>query len=345
MYGQVDIEVMDNDIKRNEVKVFLARFDLTFEDDLEYTIALRLDGKLVGTGSFKDEVLRNIAIDEKYQGLGLNAIVVSELIKEQTKRGRLHYFVFTKPGKAHLFTGLGFKEIARVEPYVALLETGLGSIDTFCDTINDEAAHLKPDRAALVVNCNPFTKGHRALIQRAAGENEAVLVFVVNEDRSLFPFADRFKLVKEGVADLPNVVVVPSGKYIISNATFPSYFIRDEDKVIAQTRLDITVFAQQIAPRLGIKRRYVGEEPYCPVTSAYNTAMFDILPKHGIEINIMKRIEVQGEIVSASKVRDFIRNGDWEGIQRLVPEVTYRYLKLPSTQPIINKIKLSDTRH
>jgi [citrate (pro-3S)-lyase] ligase len=170
-------------------------------------------------------------------------------------------------------------------------------------------------------------------------------VFVVSEDRSLFPFADRLELVKEGVSDLPNVAVVPAGPYIISSATFPTYFTREENKVAAQTRLDIAVFATRIAPALGIKPRYVGEEPYCEVTHSYNQAMLDILPQHGIKIKMIQRVAVDGDIVSASKVREMIRQGDWARIQKVVPESTYRYLTSDAASTILEKIRHSDSRH
>jgi [citrate (pro-3S)-lyase] ligase len=347
MFNDVQIEIVNlaNTRQFKEVQGFLAQFDLTFDADVEYTVLARLDERMVGTGSFKGEILRNIAIDESFQGLGLTATLVSALMQEQSRRGRLHYFVFTKPAKAHLFANLGFIEIARAEPYVALLETGLGSIDSYCKEVEIAAAHLSGERAAIVVNCNPFTKGHQALIEKAASEHAAVIVFVVSEDRSLFPFADRLKLVKAGVAHLPNVVVVPAGNYIISAATFPTYFTRDEDAVVAQTRLDITLFATKIANRLDITTRYMGQEPYCQVTNAYNQAMIDILPAHGISVKVMERVQAAGEIISASKVREMIKGDDWEGIRRLVPKTTYDYLVSDEAKPILAKIRSTASRH
>jgi [citrate (pro-3S)-lyase] ligase len=341
------IEVIDlHDKKRyREIAGFLAGFDLTFDHTLEYTIAVRLEGQLVGTGSFAGEILRNIAVDENLQGTGLTSLIVSELMQEQARRGRMHYFIFTQTSKAHLFASLGFKEIARAEPYAALLESGLSSIETYCDAIAKKASYLPRQRAAVVVNCNPFTKGHDALIRKAAAENDGVIVFVVSEDKSLFPFEHRMMLVKSGVTDLPNVVVVSAGDYVVSAATFPAYFTRDEDKVTAQTRLDIILFATQIARRLGITARYIGEEPYCPVTNAYNEAMVDILPAHGISIHVMERIQIEGEIISASKVRDMIRNEDWEGIKKAVPEITYQYLISPEARDVLDTIRRSNTRH
>jgi len=347
MFNEYEIEILNqkNDKAIGEVRDFLNRFDLSFDDVVEYTINLRLDGKLVGTGSFQGEVLRNIAVDEAIQGAGLTARILSELMQEQARRGRLHYFIFTKPGKSYLFEALGFTEIARAEPYVALLEMGIGSVATYCDSTLKATVHLTGVRTAIVVNCNPFTKGHQALIRQAAQENEAVIVFVVSEDLSLFPFEDRFKLVREGVADLANVAVVPAGKYMVSAATFPTYFTRNADQATAQARLDITLFATKIAPKLGIKSRYIGEEPYCPITNAYNEAMLDLFPQYGIEVKVIKRVQVAGEIISASKVRDMIKKDDWEGIKKFVPENTYHYLRLDTTKEILEKIHNSSARH
>lgn len=347
MFSEVEIQIVNLKSPREfaEVQEFLAAFDLTFDAGVEYTVAARFGDKLVGTGSFQGEVLRNIAVDETLQGLGLTATIVSALMQEQARRGRLHYFIFTKPTKAHLFAGLGFTEIARSEPYVALLETGLGSIEGYCQEVAQAAARLPANRAGIVVNCNPFTRGHQALIEKAAAESEAVIVFVVSEDRSLFPFADRLKLVRAGVAHLANVVVVPAGKYIISAATFPTYFTRGDDAVKAQTRLDVTLFASKIARLLGITARYIGQEPYCQVTDAYNQAMLDVLPSFGVTVKMMERIQIDGEAVSASKVRDLIRQGDWETVKRLVPETTYSYLTSAAAESVLAKIKASDSRH
>lgn len=347
MLSEYSTEVISSNDERGlqEVEQFLARFDLTFDRNVEYTITIRWSGRMVGTGSFAGEVLRNVAVDEAIQGGGLASLILSDLMQEQARRGRLHYFIYTKPSMSHLFVNIGFKEIARAEPHAALLETGIGSVGKYCESVAKQAAWLQGTRAAVVVNCNPFTKGHQALIQKAADENNGVIVFVVSEDLSLFPFADRLDLVKAGVASMTNVVVVPTGRYIVSSATFPTYFTRHEDQAAAQTQLDINLFAEQIAPRLNITERYIGEEPYCPITNAYNTAMTEILPKHGIRIRVMPRIEVDGQIVSASKVREMIRQGDWQGIKQAVPATTYRYLISTDAKEIIEKIRQSTSRH
>ncbi|MDL2226066.1 [citrate (pro-3S)-lyase] ligase [Deltaproteobacteria bacterium OttesenSCG-928-M10] len=339
MLDDLEPEIVDRESRREirEVSAFLAAYNLEYEGGLDYTVALRRDGAIVATGSFKGEVIRNIAVNEDLQGRGLTAAVVSALMREQARRGIVHYFIFTKPDKAFLFAGLGFTEIVRVDPYVALLETGLGSVGAWCAEVSRELADLGPGRAGLVMNCNPFTKGHEALIRRAAAENEAVVVFVVSEDRSVFPFGDRLRLVREGTRGLTNVRVVPSGKYMISEATFPAYFLKGGDQAVAQARLDITLFAEKIAPALNIVSRYVGEEPACPVTRAYNEAMLAMLPACGLEVKVMPRILADGEFISASAVREAWLARDWAKVAAMVPEHTLAYLRNQKDHPDISR--------
>ena len=328
-----------------EIRSFLEGFELSFEGEMDYTLAFYRGEVLVATGSLQGEVLRNIAVDETLQGEGLTSQVVSGLMSEAARRGRYHYFLYTKPDKAHLFTALGFQLVAQAD-YAALLETGLGSINSYCRESAKYAAHLPAGpRAALVVNCNPFTLGHQAVIAKAARENAAVIVLVVSEDKSLFPFDVRLKLIKEGLAGYSNIAVVPGGKYIISAATFPGYFTKGQQTVAAQTRLDATIFAYRIAPELGVTVRYVGDEPYCPVTNAYNQALQEILPANGIAVKVMPRLAVAGEAVSASRVRELIRQGDWEAIRLLVPDSTYRYLVSPEAAAVLANIRQNNTRH
>lgn len=332
------------------VQNFLSQFELTFvPEQIEYTTTFWRDEKIVATGSLSGEVLRNIAVDESMQGEGVTAAVVSELIAQAVQRSRYHYFIFTKPSKSNLFSGLGFNEIARVEPYCALLESGLGSIQSFCESLKAAARSLPPgNRAALIMNCNPFTLGHKALIEKALAENAAVIILVVSEENSVFPFAVRKQLIEQGLKEHKNILTVPGGKYVISAATFPGYFTKGEDTVLAQTRLDAEIFAKYIAPALNIQTRYVGDEPYCLTTRAYNAALKEVLPRFGVEVRQIPRLKSAEEAISASAVRSLLRIGDSESMikmKHLVPDTTYEYLMSEAAQPIIAKIRASYSRH
>lgn len=182
---------------------------------------------------------------------------------------------------------------------------------------------------SIVMNCNPFTLGHRYLIEYAASKVDCLYVFVVEENRSYFDFKDRIDLVKKGTADIKNVIVLPSGNFIISATTFPGYFYKSslkEAKIDCSN--DLNVFAEYIAPVLNIKVRFAGQEPLDPVTNQYNEGMADILPKHGIKFDVIPRKKDDDGVgvISASRVRKCLEEGKLEEIRQLVPQTTYDYL-------------------
>lgn len=180
----------------------------------------------------------------------------------------------------------------------------------------------------VVMNCNPFTKGHQYLIDYAAGQVDNLYVFVVEENRSFFPFSDRLKLVQEGTSHLPNVEVFPSGKFMISALTFPGYFLKDGNKDISvDVTMDVKIFGKYIAPALDIRVRFVGEEPNDFVTRKYNEEMAEVLPFYGIELEIIKRKEQNKRVVSASLVRELLKEKNFDQIEDLVPLTTFKYLK------------------
>lgn len=182
---------------------------------------------------------------------------------------------------------------------------------------------------SIVMNCNPFTKGHRFLIEKAREKVDELFIFVVEENKSFFDFEERIQLVRLGVDDLANVHVVPSGKFMISSVTFPEYFQKeDKQHVEIDMSMDIEVFAQCIAPALNITCRFMGEEPIDLVTRQYNETMKRVLPQYGIEVFEIPRkcMENCEHVISASKVRQYMKEGEWELLKKLVPETTYQHL-------------------
>lgn len=180
---------------------------------------------------------------------------------------------------------------------------------------------------SIVMNCNPFTLGHRYLIEQALKQCDYLAVFVVQEDKSIFSFEDRLRLVSEGVTDLPNVLVIPSGRFIISSLTFSEYFNKSElQEREIDTSNDILIFAREIAPCLHITKRFAGEEPLDKVTKQYNESMKKLLPEYGIQFIEIPRVESAGEVISASRVRKLLEEKDFESIKKIVPESTFKYL-------------------
>ncbi|MDR1641404.1 MAG: adenylyltransferase/cytidyltransferase family protein [Clostridiales bacterium] len=212
------------------------------------------------------------------------------------------------------------------EEQMKSLEQYKEKLANFCIVKTGES-HENQKIGSIVMNCNPFTLGHRYLIEQASRECDYLIVFVVQEDKSVFPFADRIELVKEGTKDLSNVGVIESGQFIISSLTFREYFNKSElqDRTI-DSSTDVTLFAREIAPAANISIRFVGSEPFDRVTNQYNEMLKDLLPRYGIELKEMTRHEAEGEAISASRVRKLLETKDWDAIKTLVPTSTYEYL-------------------
>ncbi|BCN32519.1 adenylyltransferase/cytidyltransferase family protein [Anaeromicropila herbilytica] len=181
---------------------------------------------------------------------------------------------------------------------------------------------------SIVMNCNPFTLGHRYLIEKALECVDHLIIFVVEENKSYFSFEDRIELVRRGTEDLINVTVIPSGKFIISTVTFPEYFNKDNlQNVSIDMSKDIRIFGKHIATTLNISKRFIGEEPIDYVTKQYNNSLKEILPLYNIEVFEIPRKEHNDQVISASKVRKYLEEKDFNKIKEIVPRSTYEFLK------------------
>lgn len=326
---------------QKQVDALLQKAGIRRDDNLDYIAGLYDDDyNLLAVGACFANTLRCLAVDGERQGDGLMAPIITHLVNHQLSRGNTHLFLYTKCENASIFAALGFYEIVRVEGEVLLMENRKNGFSRFLENIRSQNAQSANARvAALVMNCNPFTLGHRHLVERTASENDIVHLFVVSEDASHFPFADRYNLVKEGCADLTNVILHQTESYMISSAVFPSYFLKDEPAAIeAQAKLDLAIFTQ-IAAAAGATRRYVGNEPFSVVTGIYNEIMRVQLPLAGIECIVLPRKEHDGAPISASRVRKLLHDGLIEETKSLVPETTYNYFFSENGRNAVNKIQ------
>ena len=322
-----------------QVDELLVQEGIRRDGHLDYTCAMFDDDyNVIATGSCFGNTLRCMAVDHRHQGEGLMNEIVSHLVQHQFERGNTHLFLYTKCSSAKFFGDLGFYEIARIEDQIVFMENTHDGFQSYLKKLEQSRAEA-PNVAAIVMNANPFTLGHQYLVEKAAAENDIVHLFMVSEDASLFPFAVRKRLIMEGTAHLKNVRYHESGPYIISQATFPSYFQKDGEAVIlSHANLDLAVFVK-IARSLAITARYVGEEPTSLVTGLYNKVMAEKLPENGIKCVIVPRKAVDGVVVSASTLRKAIQDGEWDKVRPLVPDTTWNYLHSEEAKPVLAKIR------
>lgn len=288
-----------------------------------------------------------------YHTKGIDVNYMLDLILKETQEHR-EYFLDSPEHFNHIINGKIAEQIFdtvadSLEEYLHLTDTGKyfcynnddfkSEADTLAQSnpelhkfVSELAQKRKPlpvgsTIGSIVMNCNPFTLGHRYLIEQAAAQCDLLYIFVVEENKSIFSFEDRFMLVQQGTADLENVIVMPSGSFMISTLTFPEYFNKDNPAAVqVDPSMDVEIFGKYIAPALGITLRFAGEEPLDVVTNRYNETMKHILPAYGLTFKVIPRKECDGQVISASRVRNCLKTKDFIQINSLVPDTTFRYL-------------------
>lgn len=337
---------LNSKYQKNELKEFLKKFQLNFDETIDYSLVIRKDEEIVATASKSKNIIKCFAIDDSLRGEGVTNTLVTTLLNKSFDQGIFHSFVFTKPSNEDIFKGVGFKPISKTDK-VALLEIGMNSIDKTIEKIKSQLNWSEnSDNGLLIMNCNPFTLGHQFLIETAAKTMDNILVLVVEEDKSSFPFIDRIKLVKEGTSHLKNVTVLPSTEYVISSATFPNYFLRKEDdSLIEFMKLDTKITAEHFCKKLNISTRFVGEEPYCDITKKYNETMIETFKEYNLKVCIIPRKEMGDCAISASQVRALLKADRLDEVKSLVPKCTFDYLTSEKGKEITERIKNSNSVH
>lgn len=328
------------DIER--ARRLIVEAGLRFEEDYD-TLAGVFEGReLAAVGARSGNIFKMLVVAPDHQdGAALGALV-TELMRSAGYAGFEAFFIFTRPQHAHSFQALNFVPLVH-HAQTTLLEFG-GGLRHYLKA--HETLVAPGDNGALVMNCNPFTLGHRYVIEQAAALCENLYIFVVREDRSVFPFDVRLRLVQQGVRDLPQVRVLDSRCYAVSQLTFPSYFLKDADQAQqVQMEVDVMLFAKHLAPYFHIRRRFFGTEPYCRTTRLYNETMKKLLPDFAIAAVEIPRTSVAGAAVSAYRVREALRREAYETVRELVPQSTFDFLMSEDARSLRDTLRTYQRRH
>lgn len=337
---------------RRRVEAFLAANGLRLAPLDRYVVVTRdEDGdEILAGGGLDGNVIKCVAVSESARSEGLMNILVSRLIAIAREEGRDSVKAFTKPENEGIFKSLGFGLLASA-PKAILMENGRGGLPEYRKYLESLA---RPGRnGAIVMNANPFTKGHRYLVEQAASLVDNLYVIVVKEDRSRFPYVERKAMIEAGCAGLDNVIVCEGSDYAISAATFPTYFLKKlDDATDTQIALDLDLFVNHIAQPLGVTVRFAGSEPEDALTLRYNELMAEILPgtsvavvrqahqpdselvkgsalrqaRRPIDFVEIPRLEQKGKPLSATSLRRALDKGNLKEAMEYIPESTIPYL-------------------
>ncbi|WP_308260788.1 [citrate (pro-3S)-lyase] ligase [Prevotella sp.] len=328
--------------QRRQIEMFLQTNGLRY-DDVDYYAAIvdESSDEMIAGGGLKGSVIKCVAVADGHKGEAVANVIVSHLIAKANAEGCQCVKLYTKPDNRQLFESLSFRLIAE-SPNTILMETGVGGIEKYSEELrvkseelrvkneelkNDESvvSNARKPIGVIVMNANPFTLGHRFLVEQSSELVERLYVVVVREDCSMFSYNERKAMVSQGVRDIGNVVVVDGSDYAVSAATFPTYFLKQlSDATDTQIILDLDLYRRRIAPALGATIRFFGSEPTDPLTRRYNELMHQQLGEE--HVHEIQRKQQEGSAISASRVRKAMMEGClWDAIQ-LVPPTTIPYI-------------------
>lgn len=305
------------------VRTFLNEAGLRLEEGIGYMAGMYDDDeRLIGCGGVDGNIIKCLALTPEARGEGASASLISHLINEIFATGSTNVRVFTKPEYKGMFRSMGFS-ICGEGSRAIWLESDSMSLKKYCDYLSLHRAD-----GVIIANCDPMTLGHLHLISRAAEQSQRLAVIAVGGNRkNTFRYHERLAMLRRATEHLENVEILEGSEYVISQLSFPSYFIKRADEISAtQAEVDLDIFCRHIAPALGCKRRYVGSEPIDALTGQYNRLMKTILPGSGIEVVEMERISDATIPISASRVRRALKEGRLEDALAIVPTTDTSYL-------------------
>ena len=347
---RIELFLGDNGLRLDDVDYYAALVDETTDE-------------IVAGGGLKGGVIKCVAVAEGHKGEAVANQIVSHLIAQANADGHQCVKLFTKPQNQKMFESMSFRLLAEapkailmetgiggIKRYCEELESEKGKVESEKGKVKSEKSDgesekgkvkseksngklhhnntspqhpIMPQRGIIIMNCNPFTLGHRYLIEQAAQQVQTLYILVVREDCSMFSYDERKAMIVRGVAHINNVVVCDGSEYSISATTFPTYFLKSlSDASDTQMTLDIDLYRRHIAPALGATVRFVGTEPDDPLTRRYNELMKSMLP----DVREVARLQQGGVAVSASRVRKAIVENHLAQAARLVPPTTIPYI-------------------
>lgn len=314
-----------------DVETLLKQEGIRFEENVEKTFGKYENAKLIATASIYKNIIKCVAIDPSYKGGAIFNEMMTTLLSELNQNSYDAAFVYTKPIYETSFASIGFKEIERVGNELIFMEKSRYGFKSYLNKLRQR----KVDGdviGSIVLNANPFTLGHQYLVDYGSKHSTYLHIFVVSEDASYFSAKDRYEMVKLGVKNYDNIIIHTTDSYLVSAATFPSYFI-DEEKSVTKIHasLDARIFKYHIGKALEIDKRFVGTEPNDEATRIYNESMREIFEENP-NPNVPELVEIPrkkfaGEVISASRVRKLLDEGKIDKIKDLVPQTTFDYIK------------------
>lgn len=263
-----------NERRVQKVKDFLDKNALELSDDVELFVTASEEGEMVACGGISGKILKCVAVTPRLRGQRFVLKVIDELLEAAKRRGQKELFLFSAPKNQAYFESHGFRLIESSGDEVILMENS-DNLAQFKEGLRQKRVDGK-NIGSVVLCDSPLQERETALINQALEQCDWLHVFVVCQEGTHSPA--RTEALRQSLASFSRISVHENSEYLISKATFPTYFIKDQDHINAlHGELDLKIFKRHIAPALGITHRFIGCES--DVNEAYNALMKELLPQ------------------------------------------------------------------
>lgn len=303
------------DFSDNDIVVWVSGFDDQEEYLLKKNCVEFVDCKFLAIGTegtwFLDNPMHcNAKMNKNFAKLIFNHIC--KYINSQTERKVLSNYITDKQLDLHYDND-------------AIIHSE--ELKKYCDWISSQSFCNKKDKTGcVVINANPYTLGHRYLIKEALKKCDQLYIIIVEQNTGDFIFNERFQMVNSEWKNYPNIKILSGGNVLTSSLGFPEYFNRTHQLKDSNPLLNHKIFAEYVAPILGINIRFFGVETNDEVTALLNKTAISYLPSKGIEVIIIDRKRINSTPISAKTVRRLYAERNFEALIPLVPFSTYRSL-------------------
>ena len=190
---------------RNQVEAFLRENGLRMEELDHYYACTSPDGSILAGAGIKADIIKCVAVAPSARSEGFMLPLLSRVVSDAAAKGVLNLKVFTKPENREIFESIGFKVLASA-PKAVLMENGRG-LEKYCEYLLCQRQPSARKCGVIVMNANPFTLGHKYLIEKALEQVDHLFVIPVKEDASAFPYLERIAMIRAAIQ--PDSSVMP----------------------------------------------------------------------------------------------------------------------------------------
>ena len=221
--------------------------------------------------------------------------------------------------------------------YLSLIADGMTGLEKWEGNLHSQLGDCS-DTAVVIFNSNPLTIGGRYLAEIASRRSRRLLVLVIqgktdsgshgnHEDNVMeFSFKDRLAMTEKALSDLQNVIVMPSGPYLIGRDDFPKGYLSETlGAASAHAYLNCMAFCH-ICRALGIRSAYAGDEPRDEMSEIHLNTLRQLCAQNEIVLKVAERKRIDDKYISSSMVRKALATGDMETAEKLVPASVLPYL-------------------